>query len=101
MSKMKIYGFFNSRDPYHDGPAVAIAADGTVVAEHFCSCEGWAVHDLGMRADCNWKHDRYDATYPDGWETEFVLNKDIETHAGLQEAFRLARLAVEGKEGTA
>lgn len=69
--------------------AVAIAEDGTCVAQHCCSHEGWMKHDLGMTSD--WKHENYNAHYGAGnWELEWV--DDPKAHAGLTEAIRLNAL---------
>lgn len=86
MSKPKIYAFNNggSRDWWY---ALAIAEDGTVLASHVCSHEGFMPHDLGVTS--TWKHDLYNAHYPDGWEIEFVSYDDVATHEGLQKAFSL------------
>lgn len=62
----------------------ALAEDGDHLAGHFSSDEGWAKHDIGIGSE--WKHDRYKAKYPDGYELVWVENFD---HEGLQKAFKL------------
>ena len=92
----KIYCFINGGSPgFYD--ALAIAEDGTCVAGHMCSNEGWARHDLGIGS--NWKHDQYDAHYGSGnWELEWVDSPLA--HAGLLEAFRLNQLQGEAAQAS-
>lgn len=69
--------------------AVAIAEDGTCVAQHCCSHEAWMAHDLGITSD--WKHENYNAHYGAGnWELVWV--DEPKSHLGLTEAFRLNQL---------
>lgn len=90
---MKIYGFYNSTDPYPGGlgaQAIAISETGDVVASHFCSNESFARGDLGMNgSDWSGKHERYNEYAPDGYELEFVLCKDLFSHEGLNIALNL------------
>lgn len=88
--KTKIYGFNNGGSPgwYQ---AMALSEHGDGVAQHCCSHEDFMPHDLGMDGKSNWKHDHYNKMFPDGWETEFVPSKKIDSHEGLQKAFALAR----------
>lgn len=65
----------------------AVAEDGEVLAGHVSSSVSWAKHDIGVNSD--WKHELYDAKYPDGWEIEWV--DDIENHEGVQKALTLNR----------
>jgi len=66
--------------------AVAIAEDGTCVAQHGCSSEVFMKHDLGITT--NRKHDNYDAHYGEGnWELEWVA--DVPNHKDLQAALVL------------
>lgn len=90
--KPKIYAFQNFSGG-GEGPGLAIAEDGTVLADHWSSNFYWAKHDLGVTS--NWKHDYYRAHYPDGYDVEFVHDEDFETHAGLQAALALHK----SKEG--
>lgn len=82
-----IYGFNNGGDPgflY----AVAIAADGTVLGSHICSSEGYMPYDLGCidgaRPDRHENHFR--PHYPDGYRMEFVSERAVDSHVGLQAA---------------
>lgn len=85
----KIYAFSNVAGG-GDGSALAMAEDGTVLGEHWCSHEGYVPGDLGVtpgsRLD---RHVDYKAHYSDGYEMEFVPATDIDDHAGLQAAFLL------------
>ncbi len=49
-----------------DCTVTAVAEDGTVLAGHYSSSEWWARHDIGIGSE--WKHDKYKAHYPDGYE---------------------------------
>lgn len=86
--KKKIYCFNNGgRNRFLH--AVAIGEDGTVLAEHCCSHEGFMGHDLGMDGS-TWKHEHYNKHYGEGnWELEWVNSDQIETHKGLNIAFAL------------
>ena len=44
----------------------------------------FARHDLGAGFNSNWRHDDYDAHYPDGWEIEWI--DDPTNHDRLQAA---------------
>jgi len=85
----KIYCFSNVVGG-GDGPAVALAEDGTVLGSHWCSHEGFVCNDLGVnegaRPD---RHETYRKHYPDGYEMEFVRASDVAGHEGLQKAFAL------------
>ena len=77
--------------------AVAIAEDGTCLAQHCCSHEAWMRHDLGIESD--WKHEQYDAHYgPGNWKLEWV--DDVRAHGGLTEAFRLNQLQGEAAQAS-
>lgn len=65
---------------------MAVAEDGTVLAEHICSQHGFASHDMGIDED-GWKRDLYAAHYPDGFVVEMVGSP--KTHPGLQAAYAL------------
>lgn len=88
-SKKKIYGFSNTISRRGDRLVVAISEDGDILATHVSSSDSWGVHDLGMDGRTKWKHDVYDASYPDGWECEYVPFDNRDEHKGLQEALRL------------
>ncbi|NYS09352.1 hypothetical protein PBR31_00060 [Xanthomonas phage PBR31] len=87
--KPKIYAFSNVVGG-GDGPAYAMAEDGTVLGSHWCSNESYVLADLGVtegaRPD---RHKTYAEHYPDGYEMEFVASRDVPSHAGLQAAFAL------------
>jgi hypothetical protein len=73
-----------------DGPAYAMAEDGTVLGSHWCSHEGFVPGDLGViegRRDD--RHETYQQHYPNGYRMEFVRAEDIDGHAKLQSAFKL------------
>lgn len=82
---MTIYLFVNGSGGHHDYPGCAIAEDGHCLAQHWSSSLWYAKHDMGLTSD--WKHDRYAAHCPDGYDLEWV--DDPLTHAGLQAAYAL------------
>ena len=88
----KIYCFSNVKNG-GDGPAYAIAEDGTGLGSHWCSNESYVLGNLGViegrRPD---RHETYAEHYPDGYEMEFVRSSEIDGHVGLQEAIRLNQL---------
>lgn len=68
--------------------AIGIAEDGNCLAQHLCSHEGFMKHDLGMTSD--WKHENYNEHYGKGnWQLEWIESNDIDSHEGLQKAFKL------------
>lgn len=89
---MKKIFCFNNGGSENFLSAVAIAEDGTCVAQHCCSHEGYMRHDLGLTSD--WKHDNYNAHYGAGnWELEWVDSP--KSHPGLTEAIRFNQLQAE------
>lgn len=74
--KPKIFAFVNGRASFGDYLPSALAEDGTPLAGHCSSSIGWAKHDIGIGSD--WKHDKYRAHYPDGYELEWV--DDVDGH---------------------
>ncbi len=79
-----IYGLVNGGSPGWLS-ALAIAEDGTSLAGHICSAEGYVPADLGVLDGTSPdKHAVYRAHYPDGYRMEFVARADIDGHAGLQ-----------------
>lgn len=83
-----IYAFSNARGG--DGEAYAMAADGTVLGSHWCSAEGYVLGDLGVIP--GWRDDRHETYrkhYPNGYRMEFVPQRELKTHPGLTEAWRL------------
>lgn len=79
----KIYCFINRRPMRDWNEVMAIAEDGTYLAGHISSTEGWARHDIGIGSD--WKHDTYRKHYPEGYELVW-LDKP-KGHVGLKEAY--------------
>lgn len=93
----KVYVFVqNQSGPVHAGLVshvedggdvytLAMAEDGCVLSGHLSSSVEWARHDMGITS--NWKHDKYQAHYPNGYEVEWV-ESPLE-HEGLQAAYAL------------
>jgi hypothetical protein len=80
----KIYVFCNNCS--HEWHAMlAMAEDGTVLAEHVCSSHGWASHDMGIHPN-GWKRELYAAHYPEGFEVLWV--EDPRNDTGLQAAYK-------------
>lgn len=65
----------------------ALAEDGTVICSHASSNEGWAKHDIGIGSDV--KHEYYKAKYPDGYNLIWLDRKQLDSHAGFQNAIKL------------
>lgn len=61
----RIYCFVNGGE---DGwwNMVALSEDGEFLAGHVCSHPSFGPHDMGLVGE--WKHDRYNERYPDGFE---------------------------------
>ncbi len=73
LAKTKIWGYFHGDIGGTGGGAIACTDDGTRVASHYCSSEGFARHDLGMDGtDWSGKHKVYESKFPDGYDLEFV-----------------------------
>lgn len=79
---------------------LAMAEDGTVLASHCSSSEGWAKHDIGM-GDSTWKHDAYRARYPDGFELVWIDDATPGVHAGLDAAYAKNQAAAAAATGAA
>lgn len=94
-----IYGFLNGGSPEW-WSVMAIAEDGNVLAGHLCSHEVYFLHDLGFGSS-DWKHDKYNEHYPDGWQLVWVDRDDIDGHEGLQAAFTLGRALQQDQEAEA
>jgi hypothetical protein len=95
-----IYGFNNGGS--HFGLyAVLIAEDGTLLGEHICSSEAYMPADIGVlegtRPD---RHDDFRAHYSSGYRMEFVGEKDIFNHPGLNRAIQLNQERFGGDEST-
>lgn len=78
--KPRIYIFPAHANPQGDCAYMAVAEDGDEVAFHISSCEGYGQHDMGLGGS-DWKHDKYKAKYPNGYELEYV--KDWKVHPFL------------------
>ena len=85
----KIYAWVNSGRGTDMQFVSAMAEDGTILAGHLSSSESFAKHDIGIGSD--WKHDKYDAHYPEGWAIEWV--DDPKSHEGLLAAYELNQKA--------
>lgn len=83
MSTPKIYCWVNAGKNTDWQVVMALAEDGTSLASHVSSSEGFAKHDIGLTSD--WKHDTYAKHYPGGYELEWV--DDPKNHAGLDAAY--------------
>ncbi len=81
----RIYVWCNSCSHEWHG-MVALAEDGTCLAQHVCSAHGFAAHDMGIEPT-GWQRDKYEAHYPDGFVVEWVEN--AREHAGLDAAYAL------------
>lgn len=94
-----IYGFNNggSKDFWY---AQLITQEGLGIGSHVCSHEVYMPHDLGCikgtRPD---RHEGFREHYPEGYRMEFVGEKDIPTHKGLQEAIAKAKVLYETNSG--
>ena len=87
MTKPKIYGFL---DRHHGSNwvGVAISEDGNVLGSHVSSDESWLRYDLGMVEGnrSKWRDEKFLVHYPDGYETEYVIQEYQDGHQGLQRA---------------
>jgi len=83
----KIYCYAEPADGWgpDDLMVRAIAEDGTVLAGHLSSNMSFAKLDIQHAS----KQEKYKIHYPEGYELEWV--DDIETHEGIQRAFRFNR----------
>lgn len=74
-----------------DFAAHAIAEDGTGLGGHLSSSVEFAKHDIGLTSD--WHHDEFRKHYPNGYEVEWIDQKDLATHEGFQKALKLNRVS--------
>lgn len=94
-TKPKIYVWCNScSHQWHSG--IAMAEDGRVLAGHMSSNHSFQRHDMGVERS-DWKHDKYNAHYPDGWELVYVED-DIMQHEGIASAVELNKALGEAAE---
>jgi len=47
------------------------------------------MHDMGLHSD--WKHEKYNEHYPDGFELEWVEQSKLDSHEGWKKAFQKNR----------
>ena len=88
-----IYGF-NNGGPGDFLSAVLLSADGTFLGSHCCSSEGYMPADLGvLEGTSDNRHVTFRAHYPNGYRMDFVGYKDVENHAGLNDAFTLNKIS--------
>lgn len=66
----KIFVFINGERGTDWVQGLALCEDGTAVAQHVSSTEGWFEHDMGITSD--WKHELYAAHCPEGFEIVHV-----------------------------
>ena len=72
-----------------EGPCYAMAEDGTVLGEHWCSHENFAPGDLGVTPDRRPdRHVTYREHYPNGYEMEFIPAANLAAHEAFQAAFK-------------
>lgn len=86
MKMGKIFVFINTYAP-GNYISYAISEDGVILSNHLSSSEEWAKHDMGITSP--WKHEEYNAHYPQGWEIEFVSYENVASHNELQKAFEI------------
>jgi hypothetical protein len=65
----------------------ALAEDGTGLSSHLSSNIDFSKHDMGLTSD--WKHDVYKEHYPDGYELEWIEEKDLDNHADFCRAYQI------------
>lgn len=84
-------GTGNVQDSVIGGDVIgyALAEDGTVLASHLSSNESFSKHDMGFTSD--WKHEKYKAHYPNGFEIEWV--DDPDSNEAFKAAFALNKQA--------
>lgn len=79
--------------------AYAVAEDGTGLAAHLCSNRLYVKHDMGINSQ--WKHDKYQAYYPGGYELVDYSNLEpdqLREHSDLWQAINLNR-SINGPPG--
>lgn len=83
--KPRIFCWVNSGAGTDWQHVMAMAEDGTCLAGHLSSSEGFARHDIGITSD--WKHEHYRAHYPDGYELVWIDGAEVKAHEGLCAAY--------------
>lgn len=94
MEKPKIFVIMGGKWANGDVIGSALAEDGHVLAGHLSSGPAWLRHDMGLAGD--WKHEKYNAHYPDGWQlVDLIDAQDLSTvpeyMAALEKNRELAR----------
>lgn len=84
----KIYCLINGANSIGFFP-VAVAEDGEPLSSHCSSTEGFARHDIGFTSE--WKHDKYLAKYPDGYQLVWIEKEDHKDE-GFRRSVELNRL---------
>lgn len=87
----KIYVFSGMASGSDEGVCYAIAEDGTILGEHYCSNEHFAPWDLGVTNPKSRRHEEYLEYYKKGYDMEFVEANRRDAHLGLQEAIKRAK----------
>ncbi len=78
-----IYVFCNQKNCDGSGTwheMVAIAEDGTHLAQHVCSNHFYAPHDMGI-VESGWKRDLYAKHYPNGFSVKWIEGKELANFA--------------------
>lgn len=77
------------------GEAFAMAQDGTVLAVHVVKSEGDVCGALGVaKGFAPHYHALYRKHYPDGYDLEFILAENVDTHVGILDALKINHEAV-------
>lgn len=92
----RIYCWVNARNGPDWLVSVGVAEDGTYLAGHVSSSEGWARHDMGF-GESLWKHDLYKAHYPGGFELVWVGDYDAQIRIDERFVETIARNIEQGR----
>lgn len=83
-----IYGFNNGGSPGLLS-GILLAEDGICLGTHICSDEMIMLKDLGiLDGSSPARHNEFKHYYPNGYSMDFVSIDDIDTHKGLQGAYK-------------
>lgn len=66
----------------------ALAEDGECLDTHLSSNWVYSQHDMGLTS--NWKHEIYEKKYPNGYQCEWVDEKEFHRHEGFVAAMMKA-----------
>lgn len=75
----------------------ALAEDGQGLASHMSSSIGFSQHDMGLTSD--WKHNLYNAKYPEGYQLVWLDASELDAHKGFQAAYELNKARAEAEGG--